>query len=260
MNLKEAIYEGLQILQVDKDIAFQASRKNVQADVIYVTELSSCPRKWVLEAISHKNSGPALSVFDSKTLLIFADGNATEDTLVKAIGSSPLKLLNVQASVTMQLSGTSYMIRGRTDATVDFADNGGHKPIEIKSMNSRNFAMALNFGPKSAHVNQLSFYIHASKASGGHLLYKEKNSGEMQEFYISDVQAQEHMDRILPLWTQAVQDFGSINPLPLAGMQRADITSPDECAYCNHKVSCNKATRGETLTVMTQEDVRAPWI
>ena len=259
MNLKEAIYEGLQILQVDKDIAFQASRKNVQTDVIYVTELSSCPRKWVFDAMVSRG-GHVPNTFDSKTLLIFADGNATEETLVKAIGSSPLKLLNVQASVTMQLPDTSYMIRGRTDGTVDFAENGGPKPIEIKSMNSRNFAMALNFGPKSAHVNQLSFYIHASKASGGHLLYKEKNSGEMQEFYISDVQAQEHMDRVLPLWTQAVQDFGSINPLPLARMQRADITSPDECAYCNHKVPCNKATRGETLTVMTQEDVAAPWI
>ena len=254
MNLKEAVYQGVRRENEKRDEAFKASRANVESNVLYATQMSNCARRWVFEQLQEYEHRYRPEKFSDQVLLVFADGHATEDTLVKALSKSELRVVGTQESVTMDLPGTDYTVRGRTDLSIDFGAEHGIQPVEIKSMNVRNFALALTFGPKTEHLLQISYYVYAQKATGGRLLYKEKNSGEMQEFLITAEDACARTEYNFSLWQRAVQDFGSLNPIPLAGMHPQELTFPDDCRYCKHTVACRKATMYESAT-----DESLPW-
>lgn len=243
-KVTDMIFEGIKSLNDQKQAKFVESRvsSEVPSTVIYASSIGYCARRWAFnQVIGREKDGS----FSKETLLIFADGDATEDTLLKALNaSSTFRLTGTQRSHVSSLPNNEHwQVRGRSDIEGVDLTSGVAFPIEVKSMNIRNFSSASVFGGQKAHFAQLAFYVYVGNFTIGRLLYKEKDSAQMQEFELNYQEAEEITTRNLDLYSQAVDSLSQGQGLlPLLGKVPAELTTPDECKYCKYAVECSRAS------------------
>jgi len=111
--------------------------------------------------------------FDPKTLRVFDNGHHVHERL-----QDYLEKAGVLVEREVSVCDDEYQIYGRCDGIVQL--NGKRGVIEIKSISSSGFNDEL---PKPAHLNQLMMYVHLLGLNGGVILYENKNSQELKEFY-----------------------------------------------------------------------------
>lgn len=147
---------------------------------------------------------------DAKLRRVFNVGSATH-ALIQAwfkamseLDGFP-KLVGNEARMWMP----ELRMSGYIDSILDFP-GWGEVPIEIKTINSYGFGRLKE--PKAEHRWQIGCYLMAEDAPGGILLYINKDTQELKEFWVEQMD----MQPILMRW-QTVTDAlegGSVNLLP----------------------------------------------
>lgn len=67
--------------------------------------------------------------------------------------------------------------------TMDAVDTTG-VPVEYKSINQHGYAQVRAFGPKAEHNQQLHSYMLAGGFDGGRVVYENKNTNDILEFFV----------------------------------------------------------------------------
>jgi len=112
--------------------------------------------------------------FTPKTLRVFDNGHHVHERL-----QDYLEKASVLVEREVSVCDDEYQIYGRCDGIVQLNEKRG--VLEIKSINAKGFA---NILPKQSHVTQLMIYIHLLGLKGGVILYENKDSQELNEFYL----------------------------------------------------------------------------
>ena len=113
--------------------------------------------------------------FDPQTLRIFDNGHGVHERL-----QGYLHKAGVLIEKELSVSDKEYQIYGRCDGIVQLNRKRG--VLEIKSINAKGFAGEL---PKKEHVVQTMMYIHLLGLRGGVILYENKDTQELKEFYMA---------------------------------------------------------------------------
>jgi CRISPR/Cas system-associated exonuclease Cas4 (RecB family) len=127
------------------------------------------------------------------------------------------------------------LISGRADAII--SDGKDLHVVDIKSMNSMVFKKLDS--PKEENINQLQLYLHFFKVSKGILLYVNKDTQELKEFFINYDRA--WAETLLKDLTDLKEKIDSdIIPDRLQSWPKNW-----QCTYCQFKEICRMAGKGE---------------
>jgi CRISPR/Cas system-associated exonuclease Cas4 (RecB family) len=103
--------------------------------------------------------------------------------------------------------------------------------VELKSISDSGFKYLDRAGAKEAHKMQLMLYMHVMGIKQGLILYENKNTQEMKEFFIGyDAELSE---RIIEK-VRAANSHVNAGTLPEKEYQASDF----ECRYCDYKDIC----------------------
>jgi CRISPR/Cas system-associated exonuclease Cas4 (RecB family) len=136
----------------------------------YVTDAGKCPR-----AVYFQFKKAPRMEFDPRILRIFDEGDYTHMRLLKALFS-----LGVVRAAEIRIP-PQKIISGRADAIVTL-DDGQLYVVDFKSISSFGFRPLDQ--PKTDHIKQVQLYMHYFKIPRGILLYENKNTQELKEFFL----------------------------------------------------------------------------
>lgn len=103
--------------------------------------------------------------------------------------------------------------------------------VELKSISESGFKYLDRQGAKEAHIMQLMLYMHIMGVKQGMLLYENKNTQEMKEFFIG---YDEDMSKKIIEKIHSANRHVAENTLPEKEFERSDF----ECMYCDFKDMC----------------------
>lgn len=200
---------------------------------IYMTKFAACPRAYVLAEVDVAFQKP----FTAESMLTFADGNAQEDVLIRALEHSNLvRVLETQAAIKFQTE--KLTLSGKADAIVTTPDSDEPIVLEIKSASPNVFDAVRQYGAQHVHAWQLNAYMVFGGFSSGVLLYKNRASPQMLEFKttLSDKIVDDVHWRV-GLFEAALEWDGE--GLPLPAFKPNELTDTQNvCRWCPAKVRC----------------------
>ena len=174
MNLLDPVYAHL-----------AASRKSYTPSGNYASLVGfPCERRLVYERLNYTDK----PLEESRTLLIFRDGNMHEDAVLQLLRDAGLKVTEQQRPFEIK----PLNLRGKIDAMV--AVNGERPvPLEIKSLNTHSFARInsaqdLLTSDKPwvvGYYAQMQVYLLMSNQEAGILLLKDKNTGQLKQIDVT---------------------------------------------------------------------------
>ena len=191
----------------------------------YITDAGKCGR-----AIFFKFKKAPREEMEARVLRMFDHGDSIHQLIMKPLFS--IRGIHVVASEVEIPS--KELISGRADAII--SDGKDLYVIDIKSMNSMVFKNLES--PKEENLDQLQLYLHFFKIPKGILLYVNKDTQALKEFFINydPVRAK----NILNDLTQLKEKIDSnIIPARLP-------TWPEnwQCQYCQFREICQIAGEG----------------
>ena len=192
----------------------------------YITDAGKCAR-----SLFFKFKNAPRKEIEASVLRLFDHGDHIHQLIMKPLlGIRDIHVVASEVNIPPQ-----ELISGRSDAIV--SDGKNLYVLDIKSMNSMIFDKMTE--PKEENIDQLQLYLHYFKVPKGILLYVNKNTLALKEFFIEYSQ-----DRALSLLallqeTKKKIDFGV---LP----DRIYRYPEDwQCRYCQFREICGMAGAGE---------------
>lgn len=188
-----------------------------ERDHFYVTDAGKCPR---LIFFKFKNAPSEPMSPDFLRLLDHGD------YIQMHIMSNLFSLGIVRASEVR--IPPQEIISGRADAIITL-DNELYV-IDVKGINSSTFKSLAE--PKLDNVNQLQLYLHFFKIPRGILLYVNKNTLELKEFFIP--YNKEYSEKLVSGLAKLKKKIEK-NVIPA---RAADYPCEPQCRYCQYKEVC----------------------
>lgn len=231
----------------------------------YPSAAGSCSRKIVYSMMDYPKEG-----FDSRVLMIFENGTYMHNRIEHLLGDTGLMIapeLSFEKKE-WRISGRSDAIihnflphkssnniitlkepiYEKDEEGNSVRDEKGNKTlldediiyvgpdndvmiVELKSISESGFNWIKKRGAKDNHIKQLQLYMYLTGIRMGMLLYENKNTQEMKEFFIEydEKIAQEVVDQII-----FVNKCVDENTLPPKEFDRTDF----DCRYCDFKNIC----------------------
>lgn len=257
--------------QMVKNNLAEAEKHNPEK--FYPSSAGKCSRAIVYQMLGYKQED-----FDGRTLLIFENGNGMHSRIEEILDHTGLLIAPefsfekpewrisgrsdaiVHNFLPHETSGNIIRLEEpvyKIDLDGNYVrDENGNKEkeydklvyegpdndvliVELKSIGDSGFNY-LSKGPKREHVLQLTLYMYLTGIRAGMLLYENKNTQHMKEFYIPyDVEtAREIVNQV-----KYVNDFVDRRELPPREYDQTDF----QCRYCNYNKYCWPATNTYTL-------------
>lgn len=193
--------------------------------VYYPSELTfPCVRSLQLRYI-YPNIKPNV-----EKLKVFKIGNLIHELLGKAFESEKtrFKLLESEMSVKESFirEGYVFQISGRIDSLINVGKQ--NYVVDFKTMHS----YAKNYIPKSADIQQLTFYLHALKLEKGFLIYIDKQD---LTFYVEKIKYNEEIYQEL---VQKTFELHKALKIKVVLARNCDAWNGKICSYCTHKTFC----------------------
>ena len=200
-------------------------RKERRQHHFYVTDAGKCQR-----AVFFRFKKAPAEAMEPRLLMIFDHGDHIHQMIMKALfGARKMHVVAAEVNIPPQ-----EIISGRADAIV--SDGKELYILDIKSINGQIFRNLA--APKSDHINQIQLYLHFFGQKKGILLYVNKDTQELKEFFV-DYQPQiaDHLLKELSLLKDKIER----NIIPA----RSSSLSDWQCQYCQFKEICKIAGPNE---------------
>ncbi|MDP2820834.1 MAG: PD-(D/E)XK nuclease family protein [bacterium] len=200
------------------DNFYKEREKNRQQTKFWITDAGRCPRMIFFKFKNAPKKG-----IDPRILRMFDHGDYIHRLILNALFSVGI----VRAS---EINIPSQeLISGRADAIISVGDE--MYVLDIKSMNSMVFRGLEK--PKEENENQLQLYLHYFKIPKGILLYVNKDTQDLREFFIE--KNQEIIDALL----KELQDLKNKIDSDETPAALADRSKNWQCQYCQFKDICS---------------------
>ena len=146
-------------------------KKDREQRHFYVTDAGKCPR-----AVFFKFKKAPAEAMEPRILMMFDHGDHIHQLIMKPLfGVRSIHVVAAEINIPPQ-----ELIAGRADAII--SDGKELYVLDIKSINGQIFK-SLNV-PKEEHINQIQLYLHFFKQKKGILLYVNKDTQDLKEFFI----------------------------------------------------------------------------
>jgi len=201
-------------------------QKDREQHHFYISNAGKCPR-----ATFFKFKKAPREEMEPRVLRIFDHGDHIHQLIMKPL----LSIRGIHVVASEVNIPPQEIISGRADAII--SDGKDLYVLDIKSINGMIFN-SLN-EPKSEHIDQIQLYLHFFKQKKGILLYVNKDTQELKEFFVDyNLQhAQSLLDTLVDLKEKI---DANVIPPRIPGW-------PDywECQYCQFKEICAMAGKGD---------------
>jgi CRISPR/Cas system-associated exonuclease Cas4 (RecB family) len=199
------------------DNFYSEKEKNRQQTKFWITDAGRCSRMIFFKFKNAPKKG-----IDPRVLRMFDHGDYIHRLILNALFSVGI----VRAS---EINIPSQeLISGRADAIISL-DNEMYV-LDIKSMNSLVFKGLEK--PKEENVNQLQLYLHYFNIPKGILLYVNKDTQDLREFFI------EKNQEIINSLLKELQDLKNKIDKDETPAALLDYSKNWQCQYCPFKEIC----------------------
>jgi len=186
----------------------------------YITDAGKCPR-----SIFFKFKNAPREETEARILRLFEHGDYIQ-----------MQMMNILISLGIVRASEvnippQEIISGRADAIVTL--NNELYVVDFKSMNSMVFKELST--PKPEHVNQIQLYLHYFKIPKGILLYVDKDTLSLKEFYI------EYDQQLCLNLLSDLQKLKEKIDKNLVPERLTDYPDNWQCKYCPFKEICKLA-------------------
>jgi len=202
------------------DKFYLEKQKDKEQHRFYITDAGRCPR-----AIFFKFKKAPREEMEARVLRMFDHGDYIHQLIMKSI----FAVREVRVIASEVEIGPQEIISGRADAII--SDGKDLYVLDIKSMNSMIFKN-LN-QPKEENIDQIQLYLHFFKIPKGILLYVNKDTQELKEFFVDyNRQRAENLLNDLVVLKKKIDADLVPERIP---------TWPDDwqCQYCQFREICN---------------------
>ena len=213
------------------------------------SSIGSCVRQIVYSMLECETSP-----HEPRLMRIFECGHSMHDRFERWFGEMGIQIvpelvLDEHSSVdTIAEKCRTLNISGRTDSVIIYNDK--FYLVELKSANSNMFKYQLK-QPKEQHLWQLQVYMYLTNIHEGFLLYEDKNTQELKEFYIryDPKLVSMLLDRI-----KFVNEHVANRTLPA----REGEDSTWMCKYCNYNDACQATDDNQGLVASGRVRIENP--
>ncbi|MGB9598854.1 MAG: PD-(D/E)XK nuclease family protein [Minisyncoccales bacterium] len=200
-------------------------KKDREQHHFYITDAGKCPR-----AVFFKFKKAPSEEIEPRILMMFDHGDHIHQLIMKPLfGIKDIRVVAAEIAIPPQ-----ELITGRADAII--SDGKDLYVLDIKSINGQIFNTLQE--PKEEHLNQIQLYLHFFKQKKGILLYVNKDTQDLKEFFVdyNPQIAKKLLEELINLKNKIDQN---IIPERIAGW-------PDnwQCQYCQFKEICAMAGEG----------------
>lgn len=189
-----------------------------------------------IRALVYDAKGIEGKPFADRALLVFADGHWHEELLKDAIRKTAYELIELKGGKQRIEIATidGVVMDGEIDGLLQ-DPLGRLRLLEIKSINHFGFER-LQDGPLDDHRRQANLYLHGLRKAGFEIdealiLYKNKNTAAMKEFFVGYDEAQALADIVM---FERVAAMAKGDDLPARPYDMDDW----HCGYCRHQKRC----------------------
>ena len=194
-------------------------KKDKEQHHFYVTDAGKCPR-----AVFFKFKKAPAEAMEPRILMIFDHGDHIHQLIMKPLfGVRGVHVVAAEVNIPPQ-----ELISGRADAIL--SDGKELYVLDIKSINSQIFKN-LNT-PKEEHINQIQLYLHFFKQKKGILLYVNKDTQGLKEFFV-DYDSKIAEGLLNELICLKVKIDGNVIPSRIPNWP-----GDWQCQYCQFKEIC----------------------
>lgn len=200
-------------------------KKDREQHHFYITDAVKCPR-----AVFFKFKKAPAEEIDPRVLMMFDHGDHIHQLIMKPLfGIRGIQVVAAEVNIPPQ-----ELITGRADAIL--SDSRDLYVLDIKSINGQIFKSLAE--PKEEHINQIQLYLHFFKQKKGILLYVNKDTQELKEFFVNYKAeiAQSLLNKLRDLKSKIDKNIVP-NRIP---------AWPDnwQCQYCQFKEICSMTGEG----------------
>jgi CRISPR/Cas system-associated exonuclease Cas4 (RecB family) len=200
-------------------------KKDREQHHFYVTDAGKCPR-----AVFFKFKKAPAEAMEPRILMMFDHGDHIHQLIMKPLfGVRGVQVVAAEINIPPQ-----ELITGRADAIL--SDGKELYVLDIKSINGQIFKSLQE--PKEEHINQIQLYLHFFKQKKGILLYVNKDTQDLKEFFV-DYNPQIVQNLLKGLGDLKIKIERNIIPDRIPGW-------PEDwqCQYCQFKEICLTAGEG----------------
>lgn len=204
---------------------YRNQKKDREQHHFYITDAGKCPR-----AVFFKFKKAPAEEMEPRVLMMFDHGDHIHQLIMKPLfGVRDIKVVAAEINIPPQ-----ELITGRADAII--SDGKELYILDIKSINGQIFKSLVQ--PKEEHTNQIQLYLHFFKQKKGILLYVNKDTQELKEFFI-DYDSNISQSLLKSLSELKTKIDANIIP------SRIPVW-PDnwQCQYCQFKEICQMTGEG----------------
>ncbi|PIX88682.1 MAG: hypothetical protein COZ30_00190 [Candidatus Nealsonbacteria bacterium CG_4_10_14_3_um_filter_36_16] len=200
-------------------------KKDREQRHFYITDAGKCPR-----GVFFKFKKAPAEEMEPRILMMFDHGDHIHQLIMKPLfGVKDIQVVAAEINIPPQ-----ELIGGRADAII--SDGKELYVLDIKSINGQIFK-SLN-APKKEHINQIQLYLHFFKQKKGILLYVNKDTQELKEFFV-DYDSEIAEGLLKELSNLKAKIDRNIIPSRIPGW-------PEDwqCQYCQFKEICKISVEG----------------
>jgi CRISPR/Cas system-associated exonuclease Cas4 (RecB family) len=201
-------------------------KKDREQHHFYITDAGKCPR-----AIFFKFKKAPSEEIEPRILMMFDHGDHIHQLIMKPLfGVKEIRVVASEINIPPQ-----ELITGRADAII--SDGKDLYVLDIKSINGQIFNSLDE--PKQEHINQIQLYLHFFKQKKGILLYVNKDTQELKEFFVDyNSKIAENLLKELQILKTKIEK----NIIP---PRLKDWPENWQCQHCYFKSICSLAGPGE---------------
>jgi len=201
-------------------------RKEMGQHHFYITDAGKCQR-----AVFFRFKKAPAEAMEPRLLMIFDHGDHIHQMIMKALfGAKKVHVVAAEVNIPPQ-----EIISGRADAIL--SDGKDLYVLDIKSINGQIFRNLSS--PKSDHINQVQLYLHFFRLKKGVLLYVNKDTQELKEFFVDyDEQIANRLLKELLFLKDKIEK----NIVP---SRISNLSDRWQCQYCQFKEICKIAGANE---------------
>jgi len=202
------------------------NQRNREQSHFYITDAGRCAR-----SLFFKFKNAPRKEMEASALRLFDHGDHIHQLIMKPL----LSIRDIHVVASEVNIPPQEIISGRSDAIV--SDGKNLYVLDIKSMNSMIFDKLME--PKEENIDQLQLYLHYFKIPKGILLYVNKNTLTLKEFFV-DYSQERAISLIASLQETKNKIDSGVIPDRIQGYP-ADW----QCRYCQFREICGMAGAGE---------------